>query len=85
MSVGYKPYVNRYSAPKRMCRRNTSAVLTETYAMTVKPGLGIWPDFPREYKTCKSVVNLSVGVDASGNGTYPKEAMNKTRLDKQSE
>ena len=68
-----------------MCGRSTSAALTETYAMTVKPGLGIWPDFPREYKTCKSVVNLSVGVDASGNGTYPKEAMNKTRLDKQSE
>ena len=37
MSVGYKPYIKLVL---RMCRRNTSAVLTETKTMGVKPGVG---------------------------------------------
>ena len=40
MSVGYKPYVKSVF---RMCRRNTSTVLTETKTMGVKPGEGNKP------------------------------------------
>ena len=82
MSVGYIPYV---WSGFRMSRRNACAVLTERNAMLVKLGSGNMVDFEIQYKICNSVVNPSMSNDASGSGTYPNEAINKTRLDQKSE
>ena len=76
---------NRYSVPEFVCRRKTYAALTEISAMEVKPGSGNAPDVEIQYKLCNSVVNPSASIEASGSGTYPNEAIYKTRLDEQSE
>ena len=76
---------SQYSVPECVCRRNTCAVLTETSAMTVKPGSGNAPDVEIQYKICNSVVNPFASIEASGGGTYPNEAIYKTGLDEQSE
>jgi methyl coenzyme M reductase subunit C len=68
-----------------MCRRKKCAVLTETPVMKVKPGSSITPNAEITYKICNSAVNHSVIIDASGSGTYPNAAINKTGLDEQSE
>ena len=77
--------LNRYSVPESVCRRKTYAVLTDTSAMKVKPGLGNAPDVEIQYKLCNSVVSPSASIEASGSGTHPNEAIYKTRLDEQSE
>ena len=68
-----------------MCRRNECAVLTETRAMTVKPGSGNAPEVEIQYKICNSLVNPSVSIEAPGRGTYPNAAIYNTGIDEQSE
>jgi hypothetical protein len=53
--------------------------------MTVKPGSGNRPAIASQYKICNSIVNTSARIDTSGSGTYPNEAVYKTRLDEQRE
>jgi hypothetical protein len=66
------------------CVEETCAVLTEINAMAVKPGEGNRPNVEIKYKICNSVVNPSPSIMASGCGTYPNAAINKTGLDEQS-
>ena len=90
MSVGYRPYINSvFSAQENVQKEHNVAVLTEmnnkTASMTVNPGSGNTWNAEIKYKICNNVVNPSASIDASGSGTYPNTAINKTGLDEQSE
>ena len=72
-----------------MQKEHNAAVLTEinnkTASMTVNPGSGNTWNAEIKYKIYNSVVNTSASINAFGSGTYPDTAINKTRLDEQSE
>ena len=85
MIVGYIPCVKSIFSARVKFWKDTCAVLTETNAITLKPGSGSRPAIAIRYKHCNSVVSPSARIDTSGSEIYQNAVRNKTRRDEQRE